>query len=149
MSEDLGMAALPEQARRLASELHGQLRRLRLRSGDTVVEIEWQTSTVQTGHRGLEPQPEEPDSGAATVTSPMVGTFYRAPEPGAEPYVAVGDAVVVGQVVGIVEAMKLMNPILAEVAGRVIAVHVADGQPVEYGQALLGLDPFEQEGPVL
>ena len=71
------------------------------------------------------------------VTSPMVGAFYAAPSPGAKPFVKVGDTVSVGQVVCIVEAMKLMNEIESEVSGRVVQICVEDGQSVEYGQVLM------------
>ncbi len=71
------------------------------------------------------------------ITSPMVGSFYQAPSPGAKPFVKVGDTVSVGQVVCIVEAMKLMNEIEAEVSGKIIEICVEDGQSVEYGQALM------------
>lgn len=71
------------------------------------------------------------------ITSPMVGTFYAAPSPKDTPYISEGDEVQVGDVVGIVEAMKIMNEIESEVAGRVIRVLVASGQPVEYGQPLI------------
>jgi acetyl-CoA carboxylase biotin carboxyl carrier protein len=70
------------------------------------------------------------------ITSPMVGTFYRAPAPDADPYVEVGDTVTVGQTVCIVEAMKLMNEIESEVKGRVVKILVENTQPVEYGQKL-------------
>ena len=84
--------------------------------------------------------------GPHPVVSPMVGTFYRAPEPGAAPFVAVGDLVGPGQVVGIVEAMKLMNEITAGQAGRVVEVLVGDGQPVEYDQPLIALAPAVTNG---
>ena len=71
------------------------------------------------------------------ITSPMVGTFYKAPSPDASPFVTVGDMVATGQVVCIIEAMKMMNEIEAEVSGRVVASCVADGQSVEYGQVLM------------
>lgn len=71
----------------------------------------------------------------------MVGTFYAQPEPGAEPYVTVGNRVKVGQTVCIIEAMKIMNPIDAEVAGVVKEIVVQDAQPVEFGQALFRVDP--------
>ncbi|WP_439814450.1 acetyl-CoA carboxylase biotin carboxyl carrier protein [Zavarzinia sp. CC-PAN008] len=74
---------------------------------------------------------------AGTVTSPMVGTVYLQPEPGAPPFVSVGDTVAKGQTLLIVEAMKTMNPIPAPHAGRVEKILVANGQPVEYGEALL------------
>lgn len=73
------------------------------------------------------------------VLSPMVGTAYRAPEPGARPFVEVGDKVRPGQVVMIVEAMKTMNQIIAETAGAVREIFVEDGQPVEYGEPLLAI----------
>ena len=77
-----------------------------------------------------------------TITAPMVGTFYRAPAPGAEPFVKEGDLVEKGTVVGIIEAMKLMNEIEAEVRGRIAAILVENGHPVEYGQPLFALEPL-------
>lgn len=71
------------------------------------------------------------------IVSPMVGTFYKAPGAGEKPFVELGDSVAVGQVVCIVEAMKLMNEIESEVSGKVIKICVEDGQPVEYGQVLM------------
>jgi len=70
-----------------------------------------------------------------------VGTFYRAPAPNAEPFVREGDVVGVGTVVCIIEAMKLMNEIEAEVRGRVVAILAENGQPVEFGQPLFHLEP--------
>ncbi len=86
------------------------------------------------------PQAAQP-SNAVTVTSPMVGTFYRAPAPDADPYVEVGDVVDVGQTVCIVEAMKLMNEIESEARGRIVQILVENAQPVEFGQALFLLEP--------
>ena len=90
------------------------------------------------------PSPTAPASGPAkspegAVLSPMVGTAYRAPEPGARPFVDIGDTVRVGQVIMIVEAMKTMNQIIAERAGTVTGIFVEDGQPVEYGEPLLAI----------
>jgi acetyl-CoA carboxylase biotin carboxyl carrier protein len=76
-----------------------------------------------------------------TVEAPMVGTFYRAPSPDARPFVGDGDRVKKGQVVCIIEAMKLMNEIESKVAGRVVKVLVENAQPVEYGQPLFLLEP--------
>src|SRR5262245_44708073 len=70
------------------------------------------------------------------VTSPMVGTFYRSPNPTAAPFVQVGDVVKKGQVICIIEAMKLMNEIESEVSGEVVDIPVSNGQPVEYGEVL-------------
>ncbi len=75
------------------------------------------------------------------VKSPIVGTFYETPAPGAAPFVKVGDQIEVGQVVCIVEAMKLMNEIESDVAGEVVRVIASNGQPVEYGQALFAVRP--------
>jgi acetyl-CoA carboxylase biotin carboxyl carrier protein len=75
------------------------------------------------------------------ITSPMVGTFYRAPAPDADPYIEVGDLVEIGQTVCIVEAMKLMNEIESEIKGRVTRIMVENAQPVEFGQKLFLVEP--------
>ena len=75
------------------------------------------------------------------ITSPMVGTFYRAPAPDADPYLEVGSTVEIGQTVCIIEAMKLMNEIESEVRGRVVEILVENAQPVEFGQKLFMVDP--------
>ena len=77
-----------------------------------------------------------------SITAPMVGTFYRAPSPEAGPYVEIGSRVKKGQTVCIVEAMKLMNEIEAEVEGKIIKIMVENGQPVEYGQPLFLVEPM-------
>ena len=76
------------------------------------------------------------DDGLIAVTSPMVGTFYRAPSPESPAYVEMGDMVATGKVVCIIEAMKLMNEIEADVAGKIVKIMVENGQPVEYDQTL-------------
>ena len=75
------------------------------------------------------------------VKSPMVGTFYRAPEPGAEQYVKAGSRISVGQTLCIIEAMKIMNELEAEVSGTIREVLVEDAQPVEFGQVLFRVEP--------
>jgi len=75
------------------------------------------------------------------VNSPIVGTFYRSADPNSAPFVNVGDRVRLGQVLCIIEAMKLMNEIEAEVAGEVIKVHPENGQPVQYGDPLFTIRP--------
>jgi acetyl-CoA carboxylase biotin carboxyl carrier protein len=75
------------------------------------------------------------------IKSPMVGTYYKAPEPGADPYVKVGSRVTSGQTVCIIEAMKIMNEIEAEIAGVIREICVEDAQPVEFGQVLFRVDP--------
>ncbi len=89
-----------------------------------------------------EPVAEKEDtSHLVTVTSPIVGTFYRAPSPDAEPFVEVGSEVKKGQVLCIIEAMKLMNEIESEVDGVVVRILVENGQPVEYGEPLFLIEP--------
>src|SRR5581483_3878864 len=80
-----------------------------------------------------------PEAGAHIVKSLIVGTFYDAPSPDADPFVKVGDRVSTGQVLCIVEAMKLMNEIESDFSGEVVKVYVKTGQPVEYGQALFAI----------
>ena len=75
------------------------------------------------------------------IMSPMVGTFYAQPEPGAEPYVRTGSRIGVGQTLCIIEAMKIMNPLDAEVTGVIKEITVQDAQPVEFGQVLFRVDP--------
>jgi acetyl-CoA carboxylase biotin carboxyl carrier protein len=80
-----------------------------------------------------------PEAGAHIVKSPIVGTFYAAPSPDADPFVKVGDRVSNGQVLCIIEAMKLMNEIESDAAGEVVKMYVKTGQPVEYGQPLFAI----------
>jgi acetyl-CoA carboxylase biotin carboxyl carrier protein len=94
-----------------------------------------------TGPGGAAPPAAPAASGLKDVKSPMVGTFYKAPEPGAEAYVKVGTRVSSGQTVCIIEAMKIMNEIEAEVTGVVREVLVEDASPVEFGQVLFRVDP--------
>jgi len=80
-------------------------------------------------------------SNLVEIKSPMVGTFYRAPSPDADPYVSLNERITEGQVVCIVEAMKLMNEIEAEVSGRVVKILAENAKPVEFGQVLFLIDP--------
>ncbi|MBI4466632.1 MAG: acetyl-CoA carboxylase biotin carboxyl carrier protein [Acidobacteria bacterium] len=79
------------------------------------------------------------------VKSPIVGTFYAAPQPGAPPFIKLGDEVEVGQVLCIIEAMKLMNEIEADVGGEVVRLYVENGQPVEYGEPLFAIRPVKKK----
>lgn len=83
---------------------------------------------------------ERPEKDYYAVRSPIVGTFYRAPAPGADPFVEVGDFVEKGQVLCIVEAMKVMNELESPVAGKIVDILVQNGEPVEYGQVLFLID---------
>ncbi len=84
---------------------------------------------------------EESTEGLYIVKSPIVGTFYGASAPNAPPFVKLGDTVQVGQVLCIIEAMKLMNEIESEVAGEIVRIYAENGQPVEYGQSLFAIKP--------
>ncbi len=81
-------------------------------------------------------------AGGYTITAPMVGTFYSAPSPNDPPFIEEGDEIQAGDTVGIIEAMKIMNEIDSEVAGRVVRILAKNGQPVEYGQALIMIEPL-------
>ena len=83
------------------------------------------------------PSASEPAKKGTPITSPMVGTFYSAPSPDAKPFVEVGQTIAQGDVVCIVEAMKLMNEIESEISGKIVEICVKDGQPVEFGQVLM------------
>jgi len=85
--------------------------------------------------------PSAPTDGITRIESPMVGVFYRAPNPGAPVFVDVGDTVVPGQILCILEAMKLFNELKSETAGIVRSIHVENAQPVEYGELLFELEP--------
>jgi acetyl-CoA carboxylase biotin carboxyl carrier protein len=87
------------------------------------------------------PQMPEPEEELHMVRSPIVGTFYESPSPGSPPFVKAGDEVSVGQVLCIVEAMKLMNEIESDISGEVVKKLVANGQPIEYGQELFAIRP--------
>jgi len=101
---------------------------------------------VQDALKGKDkPAPETPPESlmkTAAIPSPIVGTFYRAPAPDAAPYVEVGDIVKPGQVVCIVEAMKLMNEIESDVAGRIVKILVKNEEPVQYNQELFLIEPL-------
>ncbi len=113
----------------------------------TPVPVPMPASLPPSGHPNEPPRAESgsrlaaPAAHLKEIRSPMVGTFYMAPEPGAEPYIKVGNRVTPGQTVCIIEAMKIMNEIEAEVAGVVREISVDDAQPVEFGQVLFRVDP--------
>lgn len=112
---------------------------------DVIVTSAPQTVAVPAPTAGaapVAPQPAANESAAPVkkgtpITSPMVGTFYKSPSPDAEPFVTVGKSVSQGDVVCIVEAMKMMNEIEAEISGKIVEICVEDGQPVEFGQVLM------------
>lgn len=123
----------------------GEVRiRLRKQFG-TPVEVEHSGfAPAPVAGRGAAPQAAPPppsDDHLVVIKSPMVGTFYVAPSPEAAAFVKVGDHVGRDSTVCIIEAMKVLNPIPAEIAGQIVAVLVENGAPVEFGQALFKVDP--------
>jgi len=94
-------------------------------------------AAVRTSAPGAAGEPPELGENQALIKSPMVGTFYRSPSPGAPPFVQEGDMVQKGQPLCIVEAMKMMNEIESDTAGRLVRILAENGQPVEYGQPLM------------
>ncbi len=129
---------------------------IRVRQGETEISVRARPDVSATpgvnqaasGTQGVSEvvEPEHPPEmdGLHAVRSPVVGTFYRAPAPGEDPYVEVGDTVSAGQTLCIVEAMKLMNEIVADVSGEVVEVLAENAGGVEYDQPLFYLRPDEQ-----
>jgi len=105
-----------------------------------------QQAAPQPGAAAAAPSPEakeaETQKNIVVVTSPIVGTFYRSPSPDTAVYVEAGDVVKKGQVLCIIEAMKLMNEIEAEVSGKIVSIVVENAQPVEYGEPLFHIEPM-------
>ncbi|HET6500674.1 MAG TPA: biotin/lipoyl-containing protein [Amycolatopsis sp.] len=125
------------------AKLPGSLRRVAMHANEHSVEVEWAADDpprTTTASPGQQPEEEERDD-VVVVRAPLVGTFYTASQPGAAPFVSVGDTVVKGQTLAIVEAMKLMNPLLAECSGTVDEVLVGNGEPVEFDQPLIVMAP--------
>ncbi|OLM27821.1 Biotin carboxyl carrier protein of acetyl-CoA carboxylase [Pseudonocardia sp. Ae717_Ps2] len=117
--------------------------RLFLRDGESSLEVEWAAGAAAPA--AAAPIPKAESETSVAVTAALVGTFYHRPEPGAAPFVVEGDEVRPGQQLGIVEAMKLMNPVECPVAGRVAAVEAPDGSGVEFGQVLFRIEPGRPE----
>ncbi|WP_194814827.1 biotin/lipoyl-containing protein [Nocardia sp. XZ_19_385] len=145
---DTSLTHMMREVRAIVADLDRQPRRLRVRAGEYNVDIEWADSVeiVNTRHDQLTlavPALDEEATTTFAIESPLVGHFYRAIEPGADPFVSPGDYVEEGQVVAIVEAMKLMNQITAPCAGRVVEVLPTDGAVVEFGQRLVVFEPAE------
>lgn len=107
-----------------------------------------QQAAVLEPHSGTAVTPSSPAAVVEelhTIKSPIVGTFYAAASPGAPPFVKAGDVIQSGQVVCIIEAMKLMNEIEADVSGELVRALVENGQPVEYGQGLFAIRPAKKK----
>jgi acetyl-CoA carboxylase biotin carboxyl carrier protein len=142
--------AVWEEARDLVKRLEGStVQRFSVEAGDTKIEIERRAGVVvaEAGGGGGTMVDERKDGDGAAVDAghpikaPLVGTFYRSSQPGAPPFVNEGDTVDAGQTVGIVEAMKLMNQVQADQAGKVSKILAEDGDWVEFEQTLMLLEP--------
>jgi acetyl-CoA carboxylase biotin carboxyl carrier protein len=142
--------AVWEEARDLVKRLEGStVQRFSVEAGDTKIEIERRAGVVvaETGGAGGAMAEERQDGDGAAldaghpIKAPLVGTFYRSSQPGAPPFVNEGDTVDAGQTVGIVEAMKLMNQVQADQAGKVSKILAVDGDWVEFEQTLMLLEP--------
>jgi oxaloacetate decarboxylase (Na+ extruding) subunit alpha len=133
--------------------------RVRIKRGDpagansaapaTAFSASWPPPPVPAAPAPPMPPPTESAAesleGLHLIKSPIVGTFYASPAPNAPPFVKPGDVVEVGQVLCVIEAMKLMNDIESEVAGEVVRAYVENGQPVEYGQSLFAIKPSHKK----
>ena len=144
--------AVWEEARDLVKRLEGStVQRFSVEAGDTKIEIERRAGVVvaEAGGGGgggtMAEERKDGDSaaldGGHPIKAPLVGTFYRSSQPGAPPFVNEGDTVDAGQTVGIVEAMKLMNQVQADQAGKVSKILAEDGDWVEFEQTLMLLEP--------
>ena len=132
------LAALLKDTGLSEIEFESEGKRIRVNSGAGAGAVHFPVAgaaPVATAPAAPAAKAEGPPAGA--LTSPMVGTAYLSPEPGAAPFVKAGDRVNKGQTVLIIEAMKVMNPIQAPVSGTVKDILISDGQPVEFGEALL------------
>jgi acetyl-CoA carboxylase biotin carboxyl carrier protein len=146
------MRLLREEIGNLVKTVPGPVASVSLRLGECALDVSWAhpagvpapgaPAAAPSGEAeaapGRVPEPEAAeDPSLHAVTAPLVGTFYVAPEPGAAPFVQVGDQVSAGQTIGIVEAMKLMNPVTTEVAGEIVEMVAGNADPVEYDQVLV------------
>jgi len=147
--------AVWDEARDLIKRLEGStVQRFAVEAGDTRIEIERgiPAGVVASAPAALASAAATGDEAALAaeldsrhpIKAPLVGTFYRASQPGADPFVKEGDAVDAGQTVAIVEAMKLMNQVLADASGTVAEIVAEDGQWVEFEQVLMYLQPPEE-----
>ena len=121
----------------LEIEEEGKRIRLKRKSSDDQPVIISQPQAPVTPKEEVKPAKKD----GLEIKSPMVGTFYRASSPGAKPYVKVGDVIKSGDVVCIIEAMKLMNEIKAEIGGKIVQIPVKNGEPLEFGQTLFVVEP--------
>nr|WP_042193143.1 acetyl-CoA carboxylase biotin carboxyl carrier protein subunit [Kibdelosporangium sp. MJ126-NF4]CEL20587.1 Biotin carboxyl carrier protein of acetyl-CoA carboxylase [Kibdelosporangium sp. MJ126-NF4]CTQ89498.1 Biotin carboxyl carrier protein of acetyl-CoA carboxylase [Kibdelosporangium sp. MJ126-NF4] len=132
-----------DNALRFITRLSQQPKVIRVRAGEVSIEVEWTTEQTGTPPASAPPPVENVETPGRFLIAPAVGVFYLAPDPSSPPFVREGDSVVVGQQVGIIEAMKLMIPVQAETAGQVAEVLKGNGEPVEFGEQLFRLAPAD------
>ncbi|QFU90542.1 Biotin carboxyl carrier protein of acetyl-CoA carboxylase [Amycolatopsis sp. YIM 10] len=114
--------------------------RVRVRVGETQIEVESAERERAPGAPAVA-DTEDGGGGQVAISAPVVGVFYRGPGPGEPPFIEIGSTVSAGQQLGIVEAMKLMNPVVTDCAGVVRAIQAEDGEIVEYAQPLVLVEP--------
>jgi acetyl-CoA carboxylase biotin carboxyl carrier protein len=149
------LGAIARELAALAANLPGALRRVSVTAAGHAIEVEWETrdpAGAAPAPSAAAPGPVPPAGpaehpGRRVVRAPLVGTFYRAPQPDAPPFVTPGDQVEEGDTLGIVEAMKLMNEVTADCTGRVVEILAGDGEPVEYDQPLMVLETTAPGAP--
>ncbi len=143
----MGRQAKPVELKDMRREIAGFARlmntydiaELELEIEGLTMKLRKQVNVSPSLRAGVEAEAISKDN-CLTITAPMVGTFYRAPAPDEEPYISVGDTILPGQTVCIIEAMKIMNEIQSEVKGRVVEILIENAEPVEYGQPLFILE---------
>jgi len=142
-----------QEARDLIKRLEGStVQRIRVEAGDTRIEIERGPAGIPAAaavapaaaQAAADEAPAVEADSRHPIVAPLVGTFYRASQPGAKPFVEEGDVVDEGQPVAILEAMKLMNQVTADRGGRVVEIVATDGEWVEFEQVLMYLEPLEE-----
>jgi len=130
------------RVRRTAADMHGALPEMRYVAMPPVpAPTAVPGPAAAPAPAALAPSDAAEETGLHIIRSPIVGTFYEGPAPGAPPFVKVGDTVSTGQVLCIIEAMKLMNEIESDYAGEIVKKYVANAQPIEYGQPLFAIRP--------
>ena len=127
----------------LELEIEEEGKKIKLSRNPKQINVSPSILTPSTSQMPLETKPQEKkEEGLIEIKAPMVGTFYRAPAPDAQPYVEVGSQIDSGDVVCIIEAMKLMNEIKSEIKGEIVDILAENGEPVEYGQPLFLVKPL-------